>query len=45
VQLNGQPNFNPEGLWSRSHFEYVESNDLVSMIREELVAERIAIES
>jgi bacterioferritin len=45
VQLNGQPNFNPEGLATRSHAEYVEGSDLVSMIREDLVAERIAIES
>jgi bacterioferritin len=45
VQLNGQPNFNPEGLATRSHAEYVEGNDLLSMIREDLVAERIAIES
>jgi bacterioferritin len=45
VQLNGRPNFNPEGLSSRSHSEYVEGNDLLSMIREDLVAERIAVES
>jgi bacterioferritin len=45
VQLNGEPNFNPEGLASRSHSEYVEGKDLISMIREDLVAERIAIES
>jgi bacterioferritin len=45
VQLNGQPNFNPDGLATRSHSEYVEGNDLTSMIREDLVAERIAIES
>jgi bacterioferritin len=45
VQLNGQPNFNPEGLATRSHAEYVEGTDLLSMIREDLVAERIAIES
>ncbi len=45
VQLNGQPNFSPSGLSTRSHSEYVEGNDLLSMIREDLVAERIAIES
>ncbi len=45
IQLNGQPNFNPEGLASRSHSEYSEGRDLVSMIREDLFAERIAIES
>ena len=45
VQLNGEPNLNPEGLTSRSHAEYVEGNDLVDMIRENLVAERIAIDS
>jgi bacterioferritin len=45
VQLNGEPNFNPEGLASRSHAEYVEGSDLASMIKEDLVAERIAIES
>jgi bacterioferritin len=45
VQLNGQPNFSPDGLATRSHSEYVEGNDLISMIREDLVAERIAVES
>ncbi len=45
TQLNGSPNFNPEGLLSRSHSEYVEGTDLVDMIREDLVAERIAIDS
>jgi bacterioferritin len=45
VQLNGEPNLNPEGLTSRSHAEYVEGSDLVDMIRENLVAERIAIDS
>jgi len=44
-QLGGEPNFDPEGLAGRSHSEYVEGTDLVSMIRENLVAERIAIES
>jgi bacterioferritin len=45
VQLNGDPNFNPAGLDARSHSEYVEGADLISMIKEDLVAERIAIES
>ena len=45
VQLNGEPNFNPEGLLTRSHSEYVEGQSLEDMIREDLVAERIAIES
>src|SRR5712691_11357515 len=45
VQLGGQPNFNPEGLLTRSHAEYVEGETLVDMIKEDLVAERIAIDS
>jgi bacterioferritin len=45
VQLKGAPNFSPEGLATRSHAEYVEGDDLVGMIREDLVAERIAIDS
>jgi bacterioferritin len=45
VQLNGEPNLNPEGLLSRSHAEYVEGDDLIDMIKEDLVAERIAIDS
>ncbi len=45
VQLGGEPNFSPEGLASRSHAEYVEGETLVDMIKEDLVAERIAIES
>jgi bacterioferritin len=45
VQLQGEPNFNPEGLASRSHSEYNEDRSLVDMIREDLVAERIAVES
>jgi bacterioferritin len=45
VQLNGEPNFQPEGLATRSHSQYVEGDDLVSMIKEDLVAERIAIET
>ena len=45
VQLKGEPNFNPEGLLTRSHAEYVEGNSLTDMIKEDLVAERIAIDS
>ena len=45
TQLNGEPDFNPDGLLSRSHSEYVEGTSLTEMIREDLVAERIAIES
>jgi bacterioferritin len=45
TQLQGEPNFNPEGMTSRSHSEYVEGGSLVDMIREDLVAERIAVES
>jgi bacterioferritin len=45
TQLGGEPNFNPEGLATRSHSQYVEGDSLVDMIKEDLVAERIAIES
>jgi bacterioferritin len=45
VQLGGEPNFSPEGLATRSHAEYKPGTDLVDMIKEDLVAERIAIES
>jgi len=45
TQLGGVPNFNPEGLATRSHAQYVEGKTLESMIREDLVAERIAIET
>jgi len=45
TQLDGTPNFSPEGLLSRSHSEYVEGRDLIEMIKEDLVAERIAIDS
>ncbi|MGZ5436397.1 MAG: ferritin-like domain-containing protein [Pyrinomonadaceae bacterium] len=45
VQLGGEPNFNPEGLLMRSHAEYVEGGSLTEMIKEDLVAERIAIDS
>ena len=45
MQLGGAPNFNPEGILGRSHSEYVEGESLVDMIREDLVAERVAIDS
>src|SRR5712664_1062438 len=45
VQLGGEPNFSPEGLLTRSHAEYVEGENLTDMIKEDLVAERIAIDS
>ena len=45
TQLDGTPNFNPHGLLTRSHSEYVEGNNIMDMIREDLVAERIAIDS
>jgi bacterioferritin len=45
VQLGGAPNFSPEGLQMRSHSEYAEGENLVDMIKEDLVAERIAIDT
>ncbi|HEV8188562.1 MAG TPA: ferritin-like domain-containing protein [Pyrinomonadaceae bacterium] len=45
VQLKGEPNFSPDGLLTRSHAEYVEGDSLLDMIKEDLVAERIAIDS
>ncbi len=45
VQLGGEPDFAPEGLAGRSHAEYRPGTDLDSMIEEDLIAERIAIES
>ncbi|WP_329379248.1 ferritin-like domain-containing protein [Streptomyces sp. NBC_01716] len=45
VQLGGEPDFNPETLTNRSHAEYDESLDLIEMIKEDLVAERVAITS
>ena len=45
IQLGGKPNMNPEGLTSRSHSEYKEAGTLVEMIKENLIAERIAIDS
>src|SRR4051812_10528324 len=45
VQLGGAPNLNPDGLSTRSHAQYVEGNSLVDMLKEDLIAERIAIDS
>ena len=45
VQLGGEPNLSPDGLSSRSHSEYVEGETLIDMIKEDLIAERIAIDS
>lgn len=45
VQLNGSPNFNPASLTARSHAEYNDSEDVQAMIRSNLIAERVAIES
>src|ERR1700728_1095527 len=43
-QLGGEPNFNPEGLATRSASQYTGGPDLVDMIKENLIAERIAID-
>ena len=45
TQLDGKPNFEPTGLATRSHAEFVVPEDLPSMIEENLIAERIAIDS
>jgi bacterioferritin len=45
VELGGEPNFSPDGLSARSHAEYIECGTLHEMIKENLVAERIAVES
>jgi len=45
VQLGGAPNFDPDGLAARSHSEYVPGETLRDMIKEDLVAERVAIET
>jgi len=45
TQLGGVPNFNPEGIETRSHAEYSESDRLEEMIKEDLVAERVAIQT
>lgn len=44
-QLGGKPNFNPQGILTRSHAEFIEGETLVDMIREDLIAERIAVET
>ena len=45
VELGGEPNFSPDGLSARSHAEYVAGDTLKAMITEDLIAERIAVES
>ena len=45
TQLGGSPNFSPEGLATRSHAAYEEGDTLEAMIKEDLVAERVAIET
>jgi bacterioferritin len=45
TELGGEPDFSPDSLSSRSHAEYIPGDSLVSMIKENLIAERIAIES
>jgi bacterioferritin len=45
TQLGGEPDFNPQGLASRSHSQYVAGGSLLDMVREDLVAERIAVDS
>ena len=45
VQLGGAPNFSPDGMSKRSHSEYVEAVSLADMIKENVVAERIAIDT
>lgn len=45
VQLGGEPDFNPDSLTQRSHADYDDSDDLKAMVRANLVAERVAVES
>ncbi|HEV7987553.1 MAG TPA: ferritin-like domain-containing protein [Candidatus Binataceae bacterium] len=45
TQLGGEPNFDPKGLPERSHSEYGRHSNLITMIQEDLIAERVAIES
>jgi bacterioferritin len=45
VQLQGEPDFNPDTLSARSHAEYAPGTDLLDMVKEDLVAERVAIAS
>ena len=44
-ELGGKPNMNPDGLLTRAHSQYSEGTDLIDMIKENLIAERIAVES
>lgn len=45
TQLDGKPNLSPDGLLSRSHSQYAEGDGLIAMIEEDLIAERIAIDT
>ncbi len=45
AQLGGEPDLDPQGLTTRSHSEYKEGSSLVDMVKEDLIAERIAVES
>jgi bacterioferritin len=45
VQLGGEPDFSPDGLSNRSHADYDTSSDLKAMVRANLIAERVAVES
>lgn len=45
TQLQGDPDFNPDTLTARSHAEYVAGSSLIEMVKEDLIAERVAIES
>ncbi|MET0591436.1 MAG: ferritin-like domain-containing protein [Polyangiaceae bacterium] len=45
VQLGGEPDFDPKGMTDRSHAEYVAGKDIQSMLHEDLIAERIAIQT
>ena len=45
VQIGGEPDFSPEGLLTRSHSQYVAGGTLLEMIEEDLIAERVAIDS
>jgi bacterioferritin len=45
TQLDGEPNFDPAGILTRSHSQYVAGDDLIEMIKEDLIAERVAIKS
>jgi|SRR5579872_2706196 len=45
TQLGSAPNFDPDGLSTRSHAQYVEGNSPLDMVRDDLIPERIAVES